>query len=103
MSLTDNDLGQIRQIVRDEARVIVREEIDSAISARIEPRFDKMEGNLEALENDIKEIYEMLAELQKHARPVAHFEKYNLEQKILESYHGVLAIAKEAGVKLPPA
>lgn len=101
MSLTTDDLQQIRTIVRDEARIIVREEIESAISARIEPRFDSLDGRLETLENDIKDIYEMISDLQKLTRQVAHFEKYDLEQKILKSYKNLIAIAKEAGVDLP--
>ncbi len=101
MSLTNDDIKQIRTIVREEARTIVREELDSAISTRIEPRFDTIEGRLETLENDIKDIYEMISELQKLTRRVAHFEKYDLEQKILTAYKNILAIADDAGIKLP--
>jgi len=93
MSLTTTDLRQIR--------VLVREEMDSIISTRIDPRFDTLEGHLEALENDIKEIYEMISGLHKLTRQVAHFEKYDLEQKILTSYKDLLSLAKEAGVELP--
>ena len=105
MSLTTEDLKQIRTVVQEEiesrTRVIVREEIESAIRAQVIPRFDKLEGNIEALNNDIKEIYEMISDLQKLTRQVAHFEKYDLEQKILTSYKNIVAIAKEAGVTLP--
>jgi hypothetical protein len=93
MSLTQSDLQQVR--------TVVREELESTIAVRIDPRFDTLEGNIEALNNDIKDIYKMISELQKLTRQVAHFEKYDLEQKILSSYKNIVAIAKEAGVTLP--
>jgi len=64
MSLTTEDIQQIRVIVREEARVIVREELESSITTRIEPRFDGLDRRIEALDNDIKEIYAMISELQ---------------------------------------
>ena len=93
MSLTTVDLSQIR--------TIVREEVDSIINSRIDPRFDRVDGTIEAVNNDIKDIHEMVSELQKLVRPIAHFEKYDLEQKILTTYKNIVTIAKEAGVTLP--
>ena len=101
MSLTATDLNEIRTIVRDEVHTVVREELESAISTRIDPRLDKIEGRIEALENDVKDMYKMLSELQKLTRPIAHFEKYDLEKKILTTYENIIAIAKKAGVTLP--
>ena len=103
MSLTTEDMQQIRVIVREEARVIVREELESSITTRIDPRFNSLDGRIEALDNDIKEIYAMISELQKLTRQVAHFEKYDLEQKILSSYKNIISIAKVAGISLPRA
>jgi hypothetical protein len=93
MSLTASDFQQIR--------TVVREEMESIISTRIDPRFDSLDGRLEALDNDVKDIYAMVSELKKLTRQVAHFEKYDLEQKILKTYEDVVAIAKEANVNLP--
>ncbi len=93
MSLTEPDVKKIR--------LIVREEVESIISTRVEPRFDNVEGKLETLENDIKDIYEMIADLQKLTRQVAHFEKYDLEQKVVTAYKGIVAIAQQEGIKLP--
>lgn len=93
MSLTTEDFKQIR--------LAIREEMESMISGRIDPRFDSLEGRLEALDNDVKDIYKMISELQNLTRPVAHFEKYDLEQKVLKTYRDVVAIAKEAGITLP--
>lgn len=93
MSLTAQDLMQIRTAIREEA--------ESIISARIEPRFDSLDGRIEALDNDVKDIYKMISELQKLTRQAAHFEKYDLEQKVLKTYRSIIAIAKEAGVTLP--
>lgn len=109
MSLTQSDLKQIRTIVRDEVMVTfddigrrtVREETGSIVSTRIDPRFDMLEGRIKALDNDIKDIYKMISTLQKLTRQAAHFEKYDLEQKVLKTYKNILAIAKEAGIILP--
>lgn len=95
MSLTSDDAQQIRKIVR--------EEIESVISTRIDPRFDRLEGKLEALESDVKDIYGMITDLQKLNRRVAHFEQRDLEQKILTAYKDIVSIASDAGIELPRA
>lgn len=105
-----SDLQEIRGIVREEVRVIVKEEVRDAfqtegrkiVREEISKSISTLDGKLEALENDVKDMYEMISELQKLSRRVAHFEKYDLEQKILTSYKQIVAIAKEAEVKLPP-
>jgi hypothetical protein len=56
MSLNTEDLGQIRTIVREEVNLIIRDELESSISSRIDPRFDTLEGRLQASEYDINEI-----------------------------------------------
>ncbi|MFZ1324240.1 MAG: hypothetical protein WAQ57_03735 [Candidatus Saccharimonadales bacterium] len=95
MNLATADYQQIR--------TLIREELESVINVRIDPRFDTLEGKLKALENDVKDIYSMLSELQTSTRKLAHYEKYDLEQKIVSSYMEILTLAKEAGVKLPQA
>ncbi len=95
MSLTETDKKQIR--------LIVREEMKSIISVDVEPRFDSLDGSIKALEDDIKDIYGMITELQKLTRRVAHFEKYDLEQKVITAYKDILAIAKQENIKLPSA
>ena len=109
MSLTAADLKNIRTLVREEVvvafdtygRQIIRDEVNSAISIKIEPRFDNIDGRIEALDNDVRDIYEMISKLQKLNRRVAHVEKYNLEKKILTAYKDILTIADDAGIKLP--
>ena len=91
--LTSYDLEQIRTAIRDE--------VNSIMTTRVDPQLHDIKGDLEALNNDIKDIYEMISEIQKLERQVAHFEKYDLEQKILNSYKNLLALAKEAGITLP--
>lgn len=91
--LTLNDLEQIRTVISDE--------VNSIMTTRVDPQLHEIKDDLESLNNDIKDIYEMISEFQKLERQVAHFEKYDLEQKILNSYKNILALAKEAGIKLP--
>jgi hypothetical protein len=55
MSLTTDDLTQIR--------TIVREEVDSIVTVKLQPLetgIDTLSGKVEALENNVKEIYEMI-------------------------------------------
>lgn len=59
-----------------------------------------LDGRVEALENDIKEIYLMLADLQKGSDAEKQFKKLSLEKQLLKTYKEVLLVAKEAGVDL---
>lgn len=95
MGLTTTDTENIR--------LIVREEIQSMLSSEVTPHLENIEGKLVALENDIKDIYEMTTDLQKLTRQVARFEKYDLEQKVITAYKDILAIAQQQNIKLPPA
>ena len=117
MSLTKDDLRQItsiiketfdtygRQIIREEfdsyGRQATREEVTSVLSSQILPRLESIEDRLTALDNDVKEIYSMISKLQRLTRQAAHFEKYDLEQKVISAYKDLLAIANEAGIRLP--
>lgn len=111
MSLTKEDTQQIRTIVREEVRPIVREEVEvvfqtegrKIVREEIDQSITSLDGKLSALENDIKEIYSMISDMQKLSRPIAHFEKYDLDQKITLAYKTVVAIAKDAGTTLPRA
>ena len=88
MSLTHSDLQKIRTIV---------EEVVSPLS-----------GEIQALTNDIKEIYDMIADLQKEVidimknlLPDKLLEKLTIEQKLLKLNTELLAAAKQVGVSLP--
>lgn len=81
MSLTQTDLQEIRIIV----------------SEVVKPLKDEVE----ALRNDIKEIYDMIAELQSTTVTDENFKKLTLEKKLLTLNAELLATAKQAGVTLP--
>jgi hypothetical protein len=81
MSLTYDDLQAIRTIVEETVSPI--------------------KGDLEALGNDIKEIYEMIANLQKNSPGKPSSQKLNLEEKILNLHTDLIEAAKQAGVTLP--
>ncbi|HWL44338.1 MAG TPA: hypothetical protein VNQ73_15460 [Ilumatobacter sp.] len=89
MSLTQEDLTQIRTIMRDE--------IESILDRKLEPIL----GKLEAIENDVKEIYGMTAALQGRAITDENFQKKTLEEKLLTLNAELLAAAKQAGISLP--
>ena len=80
MSLSYADLQEIRKIVEETVHPI--------------------KGELEALGSDIKEIYGMLADLQKSPNG-ENFRKLNLEKKILKLHAELVEAAKQAGVILP--
>lgn len=92
MSLTQTDLQEIRVIIRDEVR--------SGVS-NVEQKLDALAGKVEALENDVKEIYEMLTDLRKDQLSTNKFLKLSLEDKILKTYKEIVLTAKQAGVTLP--
>lgn len=81
MSLSNEDLQAIRQIVQ---------EVISPI-----------EGKLEALENDVKEIYSMLSDLQKNPEAKDSLQKPNLEEKLLSLHSDLMDAARQAGIVLP--
>ena len=83
MSLTQSDL----------------QEIEAIFDRKLEPLF----GKLTALENDIKEIYKMISDLQGAAFVDKKFIELSVKEKIFRVHAEVVATAKQAGVVLPKA
>jgi hypothetical protein len=81
MSLTSTDLANIRSILKEE----------------LEP----IQGELEALSNDIKDIYGMISDLQNKSLPEKQLQKLSIEQKLLKLNSELLFAAKKAGIQLP--
>lgn len=80
MSLSYDDLQAIRKIV--------------------EETVDPIKGELEALGNDVKEIYRMIASIQK-SPDATNLQKLNLEEKILKLHSDLVEAANQAGITLP--
>ncbi len=85
MSLTQSDLQEIRSIVQ----------------GVIEPHIKPLAGEIKALRNDIKEIYDMISEIQSAPITDKAFKKRSLEEKLLTLNTELLAAAKQAGITLP--
>lgn len=81
MSLTQSDLQQIRSLFEEYIKPI--------------------DGRLQALENDVKEIYQMITEIQQTTVTDVKFKKLSLEKKLLTLNTELLATAKQAGITLP--
>ena len=81
MSLTSTDLADIRGILKEELR--------------------PLQDELEALSNDIKEIYSIISDLQNKTLPEKQFQKLSVEQKLLKLNSELLFAAKQAGIQLP--
>ncbi len=81
MGLSNVDLQSIRQIVQDVISPI--------------------EGKLEALENDIKEIYSMISDSQENPQAKDSLHKPNLEEKLLSMHKDLMDVANQAGIVLP--
>lgn len=67
----------------------LREEIRTGFARadrRINELDKKLSGKIEAIENDIKEIYAMITELQALFPSQKKFAKLSLEQKILQTH-----------------
>ena len=89
MSLTTNDLEEIRNIV------------ESSLTRQTNEVIKPIQSELKALRNDIKEIYNMIAELQGKILPEKQFQKLSVEQKLLKLNSELLFAAKQAGIQLP--
>lgn len=89
MSLTNEDLVQIRDIVSD------------VFDRKIEPVL----GELEALRNDVKEIYSMLADLNKRIDQQSildpAFAELSDKEQLLRLNDILLSTARRMGVELP--
>jgi uncharacterized Fe-S cluster-containing radical SAM superfamily enzyme len=81
MSLSYEDLQAIRKIV--------------------EETISPIKGDLEALGNDIKEIYNMITDLQKDTKGKESSQKLSIEEKILSLHSDLVEAARQAGVTLP--
>jgi uncharacterized protein (UPF0335 family) len=68
---------------------LVREEIKSFID------------EIEALRNDIKEIYDMIVDLQKSQDSSKHLKKMTVEEKILKVHAELVGTARQAGLTKP--
>ncbi|MCL4357906.1 hypothetical protein M1512_03365 [Patescibacteria group bacterium] len=85
MSLTAKDLEKIRNIVI------------SSLSIELKPIKDE----LDMLRNDIKEIYFMIADLQRSSITDKDFKKLSLEKKLLTLNAELISAARQAGITLP--
>ncbi|MES2971289.1 MAG: hypothetical protein V4702_03150 [Patescibacteria group bacterium] len=89
MSLIQNDLREIRTIVH------------SVVQEVVEPLITPLSNEIQVLRNDIKEIYDMLSELQSTKITDKEFKKRSLEEKLLTLNAELLAAAKQADISLP--
>ena len=86
MSLTAEDLSQIRSVVED----IVQREVTP------------LRGEIAALRNDIKEIYDMITALQNSASVADEsFQKLSAKDQILQLHATIVALAQKEGITLP--
>jgi ABC-type phosphate transport system auxiliary subunit len=72
-----------------------------AIRTIVEETVNPLRGDIEALSNDIKDIYGVISGLQKAVGINESFEKLSIEKKILRLHAQLVDTAKQAGVSLP--
>lgn len=72
-----------------------------AIRTIVEETVNPLRGDIEALSNDVKDIYEMINDLQKTIGVNGSFEKLSIEKKILRLHAQLVEAARQAGVSLP--
>lgn len=122
MSLTDEDLSQVRGVVVDAIQELILPRFDEhdkrfeAIEAdlrevkedvrslkadmhEVKDRLGHLEGRVEALEADVKELYVIAKQHSTYADK--NFRELSVEQKVLRMYEDVKLLAQEAGVTLP--
>jgi len=89
MGLTAADLDEIRNI------------IESALDSQTEMAIKPIQGEIEALRNDIEEIYDMIANLRRSTVTNSKFKKLSIEKKLLTLNAELLEAARQAGITLP--
>lgn len=72
-----------------------------AIRKVVEETIHPVRGDIEVLSNDIKEIYEMLAKLQKKPEGSEPLKGLGIEEKLLKLHAELIEAARQAGVTLP--
>ena len=72
-----------------------------AIRTVVEETISPVRGDIKALSNDIKEIYQMLADIQKEVDITTPFKQTKLEDKILHLHAELVDAAKQANITLP--
>ena len=101
----ESDVAELKADV-SELKADVSELKDDVSSLKSDMRDVKatlhsLDDRVQLLESDVKEIYYMIADLQKHNTTVKGFAKLPLEEKILKAYSDILMMTKEAGITLP--
>ena len=101
----ESDVAELKADV-SELKADVSELKDDVSSLKSDMRDVKatlhsLDDRVQLLESDVKEIYYMIADLQKHNTTVKGFAKLPLDEKILKAYSDILMMAKEAGITLP--
>jgi flagellar motility protein MotE (MotC chaperone) len=67
----------------------------------VKDRLGILEGKIESLEADVKELYKLITRSQQQIQARKGFEKLSFDQKLVQVYEDVRALAKEAGIALP--
>ncbi len=97
MSLTEEDLQQLRLAIREEAT--------SVIDVKLREYVAPLSGEIQALRNDIKEIYDMLADINKRTgnKPVldSAFSDLSDKEQLLRLNDILLSTAKRLHIELP--
>jgi len=89
MALNATDLDDIRNIV------------ESALSKQNTEVIKHLQGELEAIRNDLRDIYFMISDLQHTTITDKEFKKLSLEKKLLALNAELISAAKQAGITLP--
>ena len=79
MSLTDEDLSQVRDVAVSAIQELMLPRFEEH-----DRRFDRIEGRLDEVEADIKELYAMV-DAQKPGYADKKFAKLSIEQKVLKT------------------
>lgn len=67
----------------------------------VKDSLSRLEGRLDALEADVKELYKMIAAAGRQGSGDKKLARLSIEQKVLKMYEDFQLLAKEAGVTLP--
>lgn len=99
------DMTEVKEDVRvlkEDVRVLKEDvRVLKTDMREVKESLGRLEGRVEALEADIKELYRMSAKLPGRSDSDRKFAILSFDKKVLQVYEDVKLLAQEAGITLP--
>lgn len=91
----------VEDVVQETVRPIIEETVRPIVLSAVDEAIEPLANEVKALRNDVREIYDMIADLQSGAITDKSFQRLDIEQKLLKINAELIVAARQAGVSLP--